>query len=77
MAFGYAFYSAATDQADSKTRAFLGWQGIAGIAAVALYGVGLAWEKGSAARNLSRWPLILAVLVALGTGGVFFVSGSL
>lgn len=80
MAFVYAFVAYATAPYEAagfpdglnKPAVYLGWQGIAGIAAVAIYGVGLAWERGSGARRLSRLPIILAFLQAMGVLGVLF-----
>ncbi|CAN0604036.1 unnamed protein product, partial [Ectocarpus sp. 12 AP-2014] len=40
---------------------FIGWQGIAGLIAVALFGVGSGWQKGSSTRRLSRLPLWIAL----------------
>lgn len=42
---------------------FLGWQGIAGILAVAVYGVSRLWPRGAAARQLGSLPLWLAFLL--------------
>lgn len=70
MAFVYAFVAffsvpqAEIAQAASKAEAYLGWQGVASIAAFAIFGVGLAWERGSATRRLSVVPLLLALLQA-------------
>lgn len=77
MSFIYAFFAftaAPMDTvSDARTNpeAYLGWQGVAGIAAVAIYGVGLAWERGSATRRLSLVPLLLAFLQALAIFGIF------
>jgi len=45
---------------------FLGWQGIAGMLALATWGVGRGFPKGSPARRLSRWPLALALVLVAG-----------
>ncbi|MEP0090227.1 MAG: hypothetical protein ABJM02_07325 [Paracoccaceae bacterium] len=71
MAFSYAFVAYSNTHFEWKHGVYLGWQGIAGIAAVAIYGVGLAWEKGSAARRLSRLPVIMAILQILAIAAVF------
>ncbi len=42
---------------------FLGWQGIAGVLAVAVYGVSRLWPRGAAARQLGSLPLWLAFLL--------------
>lgn len=47
----------------NKLAVFLGWQGIAAMLAIAVWGVSLGFEKGSGARSLGRVPLILAVLL--------------
>ena len=44
---------------------FLGWQGIAGMFAVAIFGLGLTLSKDSGIRNLSFLPA-LAMAVLLG-----------
>ncbi len=42
---------------------FLGWQGVAGVMAVAVYGVSRLWPRGAAARQLGNLPLALAFLL--------------
>lgn len=44
---------------------FLGWQGIAGLFAVGVYGVSRLWPRGAAARQLGTLPLALAMLLVL------------
>ena len=56
---------------------FLGWQGVAGLFALACFGVSRAWAKGSGVRRLGALPLGLAVLLLLGfLASVVFVSFS-
>ncbi len=72
MAFVYSFVEAAL-AAQSATGlsatatvfgAFLGWQGVAGLFALACFGVSRAWPKGSGVRRLGAVPLgVLAVLL--------------
>lgn len=69
MAFVYAFVAAATVALKptdlglglNRISVFFNWQAIAGIIAVAVFGVGLGWEKGSVVRRFSRAPLLIAV----------------
>ena len=51
----------------NRMSGFLGWQGVAGMIALALWGVGRGLPKGSGARRISAVPLgmTLAVLAAL------------
>ena len=82
MAFVYAFVAYAstpnnpTGDQMSRPAVYLGWQGIAGMAAVALYGVGSAWEKGSAVRRLSRVPIALAFLQATAILAILVLAGA-
>jgi hypothetical protein len=83
ISFVYAYYAFATvsdvvlpERGLNNVGAFLGWQGIAGITAVAIYGVGFAWETGSGARKLSRLPIVLAVIHVIAIIGYFFTSHS-
>ena len=60
LAFGYAFVAfwITPPEGDGFTRgsnrvlSYLGWQGIAGMIAVAVWGVGRGWPKGRGARSL-------------------------
>lgn len=47
---------------------FLGWQAIAACLALAAFGVGRAWPKGTSARSVSRFPLWSAGVLALAIG---------
>ncbi|MBT8459785.1 MAG: hypothetical protein HKP37_12650 [Boseongicola sp.] len=70
IAFGYAFFTFAetAPSGDGFTRgmnritSYLGWQGIAGMIAIALVSIGRGWPKGSAVRRMSGVPLLLAIL---------------
>lgn len=78
LAFGYAFVAfwITPPEGDGFTRgsnrvlSFLGWQGIAGMIAVALWGVGRGWPKGAPARRMTAVPLALALLLVAGIIGV-------
>lgn len=71
MTFAYAFVAYSNTHFEWNIAVYLGWQSIAGIAAVAIYGVGLAWEKGSATRRLSRLPVIVALLQTIAILAIF------
>ncbi len=47
----------------NRMKGFLGWQGIAGMIALALWGVGRGLPKGSGARRISAVPLGITVAV--------------
>ncbi len=64
-AFVYAFV--AFVHADiTGARQFLGWQAIAGVVAIGIFGVSRAWAKGSPVRQMARLPLLIAGLIATG-----------
>jgi hypothetical protein len=71
MAFAYSFhvFAIAAPSGDGFARGlnrvmqFLGWQGVAGVVAVAVFGVSRAWPKGSAVRRMGAVPLFLAGLL--------------
>ena len=83
MVFAYAFIAYARAPYEgpgfpdglNKPAVYLGWQGIAGMLALAVYGIGLRWPKGSAVRGLSVLPLVIAVVHLLAIGAVFFWAG--
>lgn len=54
----------------NKPAVYLGWQGIAGMLAIAIFGVGFTWPKGSPVRKLTALPLIVALLHLLAIAGV-------
>ena len=74
MAFCYAFVAFWTTAPEgegfvrglNKPLVYLGWQGIAGMLALALWGVGRGWPKGAPARRLTAVPLGLALVHAVG-----------
>mgnify|MGYP001814932194 FL=1 len=78
IAFGYAFYAFATTipggggfvRGMNRVTAYLGWQGIAGMVAIALFAVGRVWPKGSAVRRMTVVPIALAILHIAGILGV-------
>ena len=61
IVFAYSFvaYSFAPQEGPGfpdglyKPMAFLGWQGLAGVFAIAVFGVSRAWPRGSSVRNIS------------------------
>ena len=69
LAFAYAFVAYMTTSPTdigltrglNRVTAFLGWQGVAGILAVAVFAIGNAWPRASGIRRLSRIPLGLAL----------------
>lgn len=78
LVFGYAFIAydralvegAGLSDEANRSVIYLGWQGVAGMLAVAVFGVGRGWPKGSAVRGLATVPLVIAVLHLLALGGV-------
>ncbi|MEL7027306.1 MAG: hypothetical protein AAGO57_08790 [Pseudomonadota bacterium] len=74
LAFGWSVFGswAMEPTGDGFTRGsnrlvnFLGWQAIATCLALAAFGVGRAWPKGSGTRVVSRLPLWLACALAIG-----------
>ena len=73
FAFGFFAHEAIpSDPTAESPNVFLGWQAVAGVIAIAVFGVSRKWPKGAAVRELGAFPLIVAVLVALGTLGVAF-----
>lgn len=73
MAFVYSFVAvgiaarSATGLSATATvfGTFLGWQGVAGLFALACFGVSRGWPKGSGVRRLGTLPLGFAVLLLL------------
>ncbi len=78
LAFGYSFIAFWTTEPEgegfvrgfNKVGVYLGWQGIAGMVALGLWGVGRGWPKGAPARRLTAVPLGLALLQVAGIIGV-------
>ncbi len=61
----------------NKPAVFLGWQGIAALLALAVFGVGRRWPPGSAVRRLSWVPLLGALAIAAMVSGVLAWFGQL
>ena len=61
----------------NKPAVYLGWQGWAGMLAMAVFGIGRVWPKGSAVRGLTVLPLGIALLHLLGLAGVVIWAGGL
>lgn len=84
LCFGYAFVAAALAERPGggsiwtgRARAYLGWQGLAGMAALAVFAVGRNWPKGDSVRRLSRLPIGLALVhVALIVGVILWARGA-
>lgn len=55
----------------NKGAVFLGWQGIAAMLALSIWGVGRGWPPGSGTRRISAIPLLPPVLVLMALLGVF------
>ena len=78
LVFGYAFVAFWTTAPTgdgfgrglNRVVTYLGWQGIAGMLAVAIWGVGRSWPKGAGARRLSAVPLALALLHAVAIAAI-------
>ena len=66
MAFVHAFFAGF----DSGFRLYAGWQGIAAVLAVAVFGIGRAWPSGSAVRRMAAFPLVVAALQAAVLAGL-------
>ena len=49
----------------NRVSGFLGWQGVAGMLAFAVWGVGLGFPKGSGIRRISAVPLGMALALIL------------
>ncbi len=78
MAFLYSFvsFTFAVPDGSGFTRGmnritgFLGWQGIAGLLGICIFGVSRGWPVGSSVRRLGVLPLGLAGLLVAGILGV-------
>lgn len=66
----------ALDPADHSAAQFLGWQGVAGVLGVAIFGVSRLWPRGAAARQIGALPLLLAALLVAALGLLTFLSRS-
>lgn len=56
----------------NKPAVYLGWQGIAGMLALAIYGVGRSWSKGKGVRALAAVPIMLATLQVIAILGILW-----
>ncbi len=75
LAFAWSGFAGLTTQPDgdgfarglNRVGLFLGWQGVAGLIALAAFAVGRGWPKGSGIRRVSAVPFwfALALLAAL------------
>ncbi|MDD9920941.1 MAG: hypothetical protein OXQ92_01480 [Boseongicola sp.] len=82
MAFAYAFVFYATTaptgdgflRGANRINGYFGWQGVAGMIAVAVYGVGKSWPKGTAVRNISILPFALAILHGIAIAAILFYA---
>lgn len=73
MAFAVAFYAAAVaSDLEARTVSFLGWQGVAGTLAIAVFGVSRNWPAGNAVRRLGLVPLAFAAFLAATIVAVVF-----
>ena len=71
MAFVYAFvgFATAVPEGSGFTRGmnrittFLGWQGIAGLLGLCVFGVSRGWGKGTSVRKLGLVPLGLSLCI--------------
>ena len=61
----------------NKPAVFLGWQGLACLFALAVFGVSRAWPKGAALRRSGSAPLIIETLIALAICAVLAWHGLL
>lgn len=73
MVFVYAFVAYARAPHDATV--YLGWQGVAGMLAVAVFGIGLGWPRGTSVRGVTAVPLIVALLHLLAIAGVTIWAG--
>lgn len=61
-----------TFRADEEARAaFVGWQAIAGLFAIAIFGVSRNWPRQASVRRLALVPVVIAVLLSAGFAGFF------
>lgn len=78
LAFVYAFAAFWTTvptgegfvRGTNRVVSYLGWQGIAGMLAVAIWGIGRGWPPGASTRRLSAVPIALALLHVAAIGFV-------
>ena len=78
IAFGYSFVAFIMTEAtgsgftrgSNRVLQFLGWQGVAGVLSVAIFGVSRHWQRGSGVRVLGVAPLGLALCLVIAIFGV-------
>ncbi|MEM6385911.1 MAG: hypothetical protein AAF718_06710 [Pseudomonadota bacterium] len=78
MAYLYSFVSFALTEPNgsgftrgaNRLEAFFGWQGIAGLFAIAVFGISRKWPAGSVVRKSGMVPLALAGLLLAAMIGV-------
>ena len=51
-----------------RVMVYLGWQGIAGMLAVAVFGIGRGWPRGSSVRGMTTVPLAIASVHVVAVG---------
>ena len=64
--FAFAAHGLTLNASDGERIAFLGWQGVAGLFAIAVFGVSRQWPKDAAVRRLGTVPILLAALLTVG-----------
>ena len=83
FAWSFVAYSRAPHEAAgfpdglNKLAVFFGWQGIAAMLALAVWGVSRSWQKGTGARSLGRVPLLFSFAIFAGLGYLVFSAGGL
>ena len=85
FAYGYSLFELSALAASGRTLGdgldlgsslhFLGWQGIAGVIAVGVFGVSRLWPRGAAARQLGNLPLALAFLLVAVIAALILAEG--
>lgn len=64
--FSFVAHGVAFDADDAARTAFLGWQAIAGLLAVAIFGVSRNWPQQASVRRIALVPLALSLLIVAG-----------
>ncbi|MEM7717906.1 MAG: hypothetical protein AAF222_01770 [Pseudomonadota bacterium] len=86
LSYGYSMFALpdleearlalAGDRDLSTVSHFLGWQGIAGGLAFAVFGVSRLWPQGAAARQLGNLPILLALLLIAVMAAMIFAENA-
>lgn len=66
--FTYLFVAAESSgftRGSERITGFLGWQGLGGMFALAIWNIGRSYPKESGARRISKLPIHMAVLLIL------------